>query len=159
MKKILTLIVSLSIGCGCDQSPRNQEPSQTKPELTVSTHDGSSSNSRQVNKLAAVLTTGQWVKDLGEGPFFEQWVFRFYRDETYTQQIFSDFTSSPIKGKWKLEPSNAPLPKLTLSDLEAGKHYILGGETFVRYDREKDLLVVTGPRYVGEQTLRHEQTE
>jgi hypothetical protein len=159
MKKIITLIACLTIGCTTDEAPNIGVPSNADSRSTWPSENGVDENSRAIQQLRDVLTRGQWVKDLGEGAFSEQWVFRFYPDGTYSQQIFSDFTSRPIMGKWKLTPSNETLSELTLSDLESGEHYILAGQTFVRYDHENDLLVATGPRFDREQTLRHEHTE
>ena len=145
MKQLVVCIAFLVVGCSTEK---------TSVEKQARTSD-----SHSEAELAEVLTAGSWVKDLGEGPFSERWVYRFYNDGTYTQQIFTDFTSSPVQGEWELSRTNVASQKLTLFGLESGEYYWLGEESFVRYNRRTDSLVVTGPRYVGEQRLRHETKE
>jgi hypothetical protein len=49
---------------------------------------------------------------------------------------------------------------LRLKDQEGQKdYYWLSRESFVRYDAKKDVLLVSGDRYDGEQPLRHTKGE
>ncbi len=159
MKQFVVCIAILAVGCSAESGSVNS-PSTTPDSLTeVAPGKHSSSASRADAELSEILTTGGWVRDLGTGPFLEQWVYHFYKDGTYTQQIVSDFESAPVQGKWKLTRLDDASERLTLFGLESGNYYWLGEESFVRYDRETDSLVVTGPRYDGEQALRHEIQE
>lgn len=155
VQQLVICLVGLALGC----SPRSdidiKDPKSRETQSKGDLDSQAKSSARPGIELLPVLTNGTWIKDLGEGAFLEQWVYRFNEDGTYTQQIISDFSSSPVTGKWKLTKTDDQTYQLALSNLETGEYYWLGEQSFVRYDRKSDSLVITGPRYDGEQLLRH----
>ena len=106
--------------------------------------------------LADVLASGKWVKDLGEPPFNEMHVYTFAKDGTYTHKWETDQTTPTVKGKWELVPGKDGKVRLRLKQETVPENYgWLAPESVVRYDPKRDVLLVSGGRYVGEQPLRH----
>lgn len=112
------------------------------------------------NDLAAVLVSGQWVKDHGTPPLQDQHVYTFDTDRTYTYKLVTDHATPTVTGRWKLAAGKDGKVLLRLKDQKGKKdYYWLAEESIVRYDPKKDLLLVSGGRYDGEQPLRHVKDE
>jgi hypothetical protein len=113
------------------------------------------------NELAAILASGQWVKDLGTPPLLvDQHVYTFAKDGSYTYKRVTDHNTPTVTGRWELAAGKDGKILLRLKDQKGQKdYYWLAQETVVRYDRKKDVLLVSGERYDGEQPLRRVKSE
>jgi hypothetical protein len=111
--------------------------------------------------LAAVLVSGQWVKDLGAPPLQqEQHVYTFATDGTYTYKLVTDHNTPTVTGRWELTMGKNGKVLLRLKDQKGQKdYYWLREESVVRYDPKKDVVLVSGEPYVGEQALSHVKEE
>ncbi len=110
--------------------------------------------------LAAILVSGQWVKDHGTPPLQDQHVYTFAKDGTYTYKLVTDHTTPTVTGRWELAAGKDGKVLLRLKDQKGQKdYYWLAEESVVRYDPKKDVLLVSGGRYDGEQPLRHVKDE
>jgi hypothetical protein len=111
-------------------------------------------------ELAAVLVSGRWVKDHGTPPLQDQHVYTFGKDGTYTYKLVTDHTTPTVTGKWELAAGKDGKVLLRLKDQKGQKdYYWLDQESVVRHDPKKDVLLVSGGRYDGEQPLRHVKDE
>jgi hypothetical protein len=95
---------------------------------------------------------------LGQGPSREQYVYTFAPDGSYTSKLLTDHGTPTVTGRWELTRGADGLSRLRLSDQNGQKdYYWLGQESVVRIDEATGDLIVSGPRYFGEQRLRHER--
>lgn len=115
----------------------------------------------RLKDLAGILVSGQWVKDLGAPPLqIEQHVYSFAREGTYTYKLVTDHDTPTVTGRWELAMGKNGTVMLRLSEQNGQKdYYWLGEESVVRYEPKKDVLLISGKRYVGEQSLRHVKDE
>jgi hypothetical protein len=114
-----------------------------------------------VKDLAKILVSGQWVKDQGEPPLLlERHVYTFARDGHYTYKLVTDHNTPTVTGRWELAAGKDGKVLLRLKEQKGQKdYYWLGQESSVRYDPKMDVLLVSGNRYFGEQSLRHVKVE
>jgi hypothetical protein len=139
-RKILQILPMLLIATiGCDPqlssvpSTISEKPSGTSDAVAISL-------SSEPESLKNVLTRTTWALTTGSGAFAECWVFRFDSDGTYLFTIVSDFSHSPIRGRWSLVDDDGGTNALRLSDLEKGKYYIIDQLTYPRYDPVVDAI-------------------
>jgi hypothetical protein len=110
--------------------------------------------------LAITLVSGQWVKDLGTPPLQDQHVYTFAADGTYTYKLVTDHATPTVTGKRELAAGMDGEVLLRLKDQKGQEdYYWFAEESVVRYDPKKDVLLVSGERYDGEQPLRHVKDE
>lgn len=110
--------------------------------------------------LAVILVSGTWVKDHGTPPLQDQHVYTFTKDGRYTYKLVTDHTTPTVSGSWVLATGKDGKALLRLNDQQGQKaYYWLAQESIVRYDPRKDVLLVSGERYDGEQPLRHVRGE
>ena len=137
MLQILPMLLIAAIGC----DPQLPSVPSTIREKPSGTSDGvATSLWSEPESLKNVLTGKTWVLTTGSGAFAECWVFRFDLDGTYLFTIVSDFSHTPIQGRWSLEVDDAGTNALRLSDLEKGKYYIIDQLTYPRYDPVVDTI-------------------
>lgn len=106
--------------------------------------------------LTDALVSGQWVKDLGKPPLNEMHVYAFAKDGTYTHKWETDQTTPTVAGKWELVAGKDGKVRLRLKQDSVPKDYgWLSPESVVRYDPKRDILLVSGGKYDGEQPLQH----
>lgn len=103
--------------------------------------------------LTAILVSGQWVKDHGTPPLHDQHVYTFAKDGRFTYKLVTDHNTPLVTGRWELAAAKDGKVMLRLKDQK--DYYWLAEESAVRYDPKKDVLLVSGGRYDGEQPLRH----
>jgi hypothetical protein len=137
MLQILPMLLIAAMGCD-PQLP--SVPSTIREKANGASDDVAVSLSSEPESLKKVLTRKTWVLTTGSGAFAECWVFRFDSDGTYLFTIVSDFSHTPIQGRWSLEVDDAGANALRLSDLEKGKYYIIDQLTYPRYDPVVDSI-------------------
>ncbi|MFN0126978.1 MAG: hypothetical protein ACKV19_09885 [Verrucomicrobiales bacterium] len=110
--------------------------------------------------LAAILVSGQWVKDHGKPPLQDQHVYTFAKDGRFSYKLVTDHNTPLVTGRWELAAGKEGKVILRLKDQKGRKdYYWLAEGSAVRYDLKKDVLLVSGARYDGEQPLRHIKDE
>jgi hypothetical protein len=108
--------------------------------------------------LSATITSGKWVKNLGEGLAGEVYVYSFAKDGSYTAKLHTDYGTPIITGKWALSKGEEGKILLRLhSQIGKKDYYWLREVSQVRHNKENDQLVISGAGYVGQQTMRHEK--
>jgi hypothetical protein len=111
----------------------------------------------EVDDLTAVLTSGSWAKEIGNSKMPDRYVYSFAKDGTYKSVLYSDFTPRPTTtGRWELIKGKDNKIHLRLKN-EEGKYAWLEDDSVVRYDKEKDVLRISGAKYAGEQPMRREK--
>jgi hypothetical protein len=114
----------------------------------------------RVKGVAEVLVSGQWVKDIGKPPLQDQHVYTFAKDGHYTYKLVTDHNTPTVTGRWEVAAGKDGKVHLRLKDQKGQKdYYWLRQETVVRYDPKKDVLLISGEQYDGEQPLRHVKVE
>ena len=109
-------------------------------------------------RLRERLTTGRWVRDLGHGPFREQYVYTFAPDGTYTSKLLTDHATPTLTGRWELTRGADGRNHLRLSGLQGQKdNNWLGRDSAVGLDEATGDLLVSTPPYAAEQRLRPER--
>jgi hypothetical protein len=110
-----------------------------------------------VKDLADILVSGQWVKDHGENPLLlSRHVYTFAKNGHYTYKHETDYNTPTVTGQWELAAGKDGKVLLRLKYENGRKeHYWLPEESTIRYDGKKDVLLVSGKLFFGEQTLQH----
>jgi hypothetical protein len=111
----------------------------------------------EVDDVSAALTSGGWVKDLGNPKMPDYYLYTFARDGTYKSEFHSDFESPPTTGKWQLVKGKDGV-HLRLKSQD-GKYGWLAEDSVIRYDGKKDVLLISGPGDAGEVPLRRQKAK
>ena len=106
-------------------------------------------------KIEQILVEGSWTISLGQEGLPSDWVYKFFPDGNYTQQLYTDTFTKPSSGKWRIVPEGNK-NKLIHEPLDNSKRcYWLPCEVFVEYDSASDELLVSGANLVGAPRLKH----
>ncbi len=104
-------------------------------------------------ELAQVLSRQSWARELGTGALQERHVFNFSTNGTYRQCVQNNFGMRAITGTWRLSRAKDGKVILHLENPEAD-YYCIWRESPIRYNKQRDVLVVSVERLGGEQELR-----
>lgn len=105
-------------------------------------------------EVAKVLTSGKWGREVEIGTLAESYVYTFNTNGTYKISIYNDFGIRALKGDWRVTRGSDGSVQLHLTNEEAYYH-CLWRESKVRYESNRDVLVVEAGRITGAQELRH----
>jgi hypothetical protein len=108
---------------------------------------------QNVTDLLPVITSHRWTKELGDGALRECYVYTFHTNGTYTASVFSDYGARPIRGTWHMTNLQGQI-HLRLRNQEA-YYFCVWHDSILRYDKERDVLVVSGPHYTNQMDLQH----
>jgi hypothetical protein len=139
---------------GTDKKPNEKE--DKKPEDKEKRE-----SQKEVDDLLAVLTSGSWAKQLGNPKMPERCVYTFAKDGTYKSALITDHTPPTTAGRWNLSTGKSGEVHLQLKvdKADEAKYAWLGEDSVIRYDRKRDVVVISGPGYAGEQMLMREKAK
>jgi hypothetical protein len=106
-----------------------------------------------IAETRSALTSERWSKELGAGLLRESYVYTFHSNGTYSVCVFSDYGARPIRGSWRLTNVQGQI-HLLLQNEEA-YYFCLWRDSLLRYDKERDVLVLSGPHYTNQLDLQH----
>lgn len=135
----VSTVVAILLGChGRTVSPAQNEKIS---------HAASASD-----ELLANLTSGSWVRKIGEPPFEDSLVYTFFKEGTYKKALITDYPVEPEEGTWLLTTDDDGRIRLILKN-KSDRYYWLPRECFIRYDKKRNSLLVDGFNIGGTQEL------
>ena len=140
--KIVQFLMLAAIQFGCTEAARDSAAQSKKPtpRPSVST------------ELLSALTSGSWVRTMGEPLLETTIVYTFSKDGIYKKEVITDYPIEPEEGHWTLTTEGDGKTHLILKN-ETDRFYWLPRESFVEYDKKTDSLLFSGFNIVGTQKL------
>jgi hypothetical protein len=100
-----------------------------------------------------VLTAERWAIELGTGALSERYIYTFNSNGTYKTSVFSDYGARPIRGTWQI--TNVQNQIHLLLKNEEAYYFCIWRDSILEYDEQRDILILSGPRYTNEMSLDH----
>jgi hypothetical protein len=143
----LVHLVAIVALMSCDRvTPPPRQPAPAKAQHRAAPED-----------LRRRLIVGRWVRDLSDRDGQNLYVYTFAPDGAYSNQLITDYQPAPVTGRWELKRDDSGKDHLLLHGHDGARDYDwLGHDSIVRFDDTAGDLLVSGPKYDGEQRLRHQ---
>ncbi len=147
LRKVIPMVCVALVSLSGAFAQRKPSPSPERPQAL---------DARTI--LLRNLTSDQWVKDLGGKRQPELYVYAFSKNGSYKFQLFTDYGTEPLVGEWRLTRSKDGKTHLVLAN-QRKRYYWLPQDSVIQYDKNKDVLLLSGEKYVGVQQLRRQKVE